>query len=232
MKGERLLAHVTQAKREIVEVGRELYEKGLLVGTDGNISIRLGEDDILITGSGFCKGKLKEEDITLVSLGGDIKEGPRPARDIRMHLAVYREKEEAKAVVHAHPPVITGYSMSDMSFERLALPEVMFSLRGIAVTKYATPISVEVARGVTDALRRNPIAQCVLLANHGALTYGNDVYDSFYKMETLELFARSNLVSQMVGNTRYLDQGQMGVLNRLLSGTSPDEIVPPGEDGY
>lgn len=223
---------IARAKRDIIEVGRELYQKGLLAGTDGNISIRLGEDDILITGSGFCKGKLKEEDITLVNLRGDIKEGPRPARDIRMHLAVYREKHEANAVVHAHPPVITGYSMSEVSFERLALPEVMFNLHGIAVTEYATPISVEVARGVTAALQKNPAAQCVLLANHGALTYGSDVYDAFYKMESLELFARANLVSGIIGNTRYLNPGQMEVVSRLLSGENPDEIVPPGEGEY
>lgn len=223
---------IVQAKQDIIEVGRELYQKGLLAGTDGNISIRLGEDDILITGSGFCKGKLKEEDITLVTLRGDIKEGPRPARDIRMHLAVYRQKHEANAVVHAHPPVITGYSMSEVSFERLALPEVMFNLQGIAVTEYATPISVEVARGVTAALQKNPAAQCVLLANHGALTYGSNVYDAFYKMESLELFARANLVSGIIGNTRYLNPGQMEVVSRLLSGENPDEIVPPREGEY
>lgn len=221
-----------QEKAAVIEVGAELYKKGLLVGTDGNISMRLGQDEILITGSGFCKGKLVPENITLVNMRGQVQEGPKPARDIRMHLAVYKEKPEVKAVVHAHPPIITGYSMSDVGFSRIALPEVLFNLGGIAVTKYATPISVEVARAVAKAIQESPRAQCILLANHGALTYGTDVYDAFYKMETLELFAHSNLVSKLIGNPRYLDAEQMSVVQRLLSGEHPDHIVPLVEGEY
>lgn len=216
-----------QERQDIIEVGRELYQKGLLVGTDGNISIRLNENQILITGSGFCKGKLKPENISMVNMQGETLEGPRPARDIRMHLAVYKEKPQTKAVVHAHPPVITGYSMSEVNFDRLALPEVMFNLSGIAVTGYATPISVEVARKVAEALQKTPKAESILLANHGALTFGEDVFDAFYKMETLEMFAQANLVSGLIGKTRYLDEGQMSVVQRLLKGEHPDTIVPP-----
>ena len=89
-----------------------LYQKGLLVGTDGNFSIRLNEKEIVITASGFCKGKLQESSFTVVSPDGEVLSGSKPARDIRMHLAVYRQRPDVTAVVHAHPPVATGLSMT------------------------------------------------------------------------------------------------------------------------
>lgn len=218
-----------QYKRDIVEVGKLLYEKGLLVGTDGNISIRVGENEILITASGFCKGKLETKHITKVDLEGKVLSGMKPARDIRMHLAVYREKPEIKAVVHAHPPVTTGYAMSEISFDKVALPEVIFALQGIAVTGYTTPTTIEVPREVARVLKENPDSRTILLANHGALTMSTDVYDAFYKMETLEMFTKANLVSRLIGHTRYLNASQMEKVNRLIKGEAPDSVIDPSE---
>lgn len=216
-----------QYKRDIVEVGRLLYNKGLLVGTDGNISIRTGENEILITASGFCKGRIETMHISKVDMQGNILSGLKPARDIRMHLAVYREKPDIKAVVHAHPPITTGYAMSRISFEKVALPEVLFALQGIAVTEYTTPTTIEVPREVTRVLQENPESQTILLANHGALTMSTDVFDAFYKMETLEMFAKANLVTHIIGNTRYLNADQMEKVNRLLHGEAPDSVIDP-----
>lgn len=216
-----------QYKRDIVEVGKQLYDKGLLVGTDGNISIRTGENEVLITASGFCKGKLETKHITKVDMDGNVLNGLKPARDIRMHLAAYRERPDIKAVVHAHPPVTTGYAMSEVSFDKVALPEVLFALQGIAVTEYTTPTTIEVPREVTRVLKENPQCQTILLANHGALTMSTDVYDAFYKMETLEMFTTANLVSRLVGHTRYLNHDQMVKVNRLISGEDPDSVIRP-----
>lgn len=218
-----------QYKKDIVEVGKLLYDKGLLVGTDGNISIRTGEDEILITASGFCKGKLETKHITKVDMQGNVLSGLKPARDIRMHLAVYRERPEIKAVVHAHPPVTTGYAMSEVSFDKVALPEVLFALQGIAVTGYTTPTTIEVPREVTRVLKENPDSRTILLANHGALTMSTDVYDAFYKMETLEMFTKANLVSSLVGHTRYLNASQMEKVNRLIHGEAPDSVIDPNQ---
>lgn len=216
-----------QYKRDIVEVGKELYDKGLLVGTDGNISIRISEKEVLITASGFCKGKLTAGQITKVDMEGNILSGMKPARDIRMHLAAYRERGGVKAIVHAHPPVTTGYAMSEISFDRVALPEVLFVLQGIAVTRYTTPTTIEVPREISRVLKENPECQTILLANHGALTLSTDVYDAFYKMETLEMFTKANLVSVILGHTRYLNQDQMIKVNRLIKGEDPDEVINP-----
>lgn len=216
-----------QYKREIIEVGRLLYEKGLLVGSDGNLSIRTGENEILITASGFCKGRLEQNHITVTDMDGKVLSGLKPARDIRMHLAVYREHPTIRAVVHAHPPVTTGYAMSEVAFDKVALPEMLFALQGIAVTEYTTPTTIEVPREVTRVLRENPNSRTILLANHGALTMSTDLFDAFYKMETLEMFAKASLVSRLVGHTRYLNESQMEKVNRLLQGEDPDSVINP-----
>lgn len=218
-----------RAKQDIVQVGKELYQKGLLIGTDGNISIRMGQNEILITASGVCKGKMGLEHVTLVDMEGNIIRGMKPARDIRMHLAVYRERPEAKAIVHAHPPITTGYAMCEVDFSKVALPEVFFTLQNIATTNYTTPTTIEVPREITRVLSTNKVCQAILLANHGALTIGTDVYDAFYKMETFEMFLKANLVSKIVGKTRYLDENQMKKVNRLLDGEAPDSVVSPYE---
>lgn len=216
---------------EIIEAGREMYKKGLIVGTDGNLSSRLPDGKIAITGSGYCKGKLERENISVVDLRGGLISGPKPARDIRMHLAVYRSREGAHAVVHAHPPVVTGFSATHYDFGKVIFPEALFNLNGIVFTDYAVPISVDVSRKVTQALLSNPNAEAVILANHGALTFADSVMSAFYKMETVEMLSKSVLVSVLLGSTRYLNGQELETVDKLLAGVSPDELVPPDENG-
>ena len=148
---------LNQKKDELIEIGKALYKKGLLVGTDSNFSIRLNHHEILITASGLCKGKLTQDRFTLVDLQGNILHRPNPARDIRMHFAVYQKRRDVHAVVHAHPPIATGLSMTtriQYELERCALPEVLFNLHGIAVTEYCTPISCEVPEKLIKAMEK------------------------------------------------------------------------------
>lgn len=216
---------------EIIEVGREMYSKGLIVGTDGNLSARLDDGNIAITGSGYCKGKLGKDNISVVNLKGELISGPKPARDIRMHLAVYRNNEDAHAVIHAHPPVITGLSATHYDFNNVLFPEALFNFNGIAFTDYAVPISVDVSRKVTEALNKNPGSRAIILANHGAMTFGDSVFEAFYEMESLELVAKSILIATIIGNPRYLSQDELSVVRQLLAGVNPDAIVPPDENG-
>ncbi len=214
--------------QEMMEVGSQLYQKGLLVGTDGNFSIRLNEKEIVITASGFCKGKLQESSFTVVSPDGEVLSGSKPARDIRMHLAVYRQRPDVTAVVHAHPPVATGLSMTsgiEQELSRVALPEVLFNLHGIAITEYCTPISCEVPEELAKAMKKTPQADAVLLANHGALTMGNTIWEAFYKMETLEMFCKALFVSKLFGTTSYLSKEQVEKVHRLIKGEDPDTVA-------
>ncbi|MDC7287618.1 class II aldolase/adducin family protein [Blautia schinkii] len=216
---------------DIISVGKEMYQRGLIIGTDGNISVKMDDGNIVITGSGYCKGKLKRENMSLITPEGKVLAGPKPARDVRMHLAVYRTCPDINSVVHAHPPVITGFSMSHYDFEKMALPEAMFNLHGVACTDYAVPISVDVARGIMKVIREKPECRAIVMANHGALTFSEDIYDAFYKMETLEFFGKSLLVSKLIGDTYYLNFEEQSIVNRLMRGVDPDDIVPPDATG-
>lgn len=213
-----------QIKDDIIKVGEMLYDKGLLIGKDGNLSVKSG-DIIYITASGFCKGKLKREHISKINLQGELLEGLIPARDIRMHLAVYEECPEVSAIVHAHPPIITGYSMSDISYDKIALPEVYFTLGDIGATDYSTPTTIEVPQEIKRVLREKKNCHAIILSNHGALTMSNDIFEAFYQMETLEMYAKANLVSRILGKTKYLNEDQMNKVMRLMAGEKSEEVV-------
>ena len=215
----------------MIEVGQALYTRGLLVACDGNVSVRTEENNVLITASGFCKGKLTEKDFSLVSMRGELLQGPKPARDIRMHLAAYRLLPDVRAIAHAHPPVTSGFSMTGWDASEIALPEAMFTLRDIACTRYASPTTIEVPREVARALEEKPNARAILLAAHGALTMGDDIWDAFYKMETLELFFKATLVAKLLGGPQPLTGEQMTIVRRMIAGEKPDDVVP-AEGGF
>jgi len=213
-----IILNEDNCKKEIVKVGKLLYDKGLLVATDGNISIKLNENEILITSSGYCKGMITTDQITKVDMEGNIISGLKPARDIRMHLAVYKCRKDAKAVVHAHPPITTGFSMTNTAFERVTLPEVMFSIGNVAVTEYAAPTTANVPLVVTKKLLECPDSMALILSNHGALTIGTDVMDAYFKMETLEMFLKATIISRILGNESYLNESQVQEVKALILG--------------
>ena len=107
---------VNQTKDDMLLVGKRLAEKGLLIGKGGNYSVRIGEDRILLTASGFCKSEIGREHISLIDMEGNLLEGLKPALDIRMHLEIYRSLPEIRAIVHSHPPIMTGFAMSNYTF--------------------------------------------------------------------------------------------------------------------
>ena len=203
-------------KKDIVDTGRALYDRGMLVGTDGNMSIRVSEDEMLITASGVCKGKLTEDLICLTDMKGNIKEGPKPARDIKMHLAVYESRPKSLAVVHAHPPAATGWAMTELAPDRMILPEITFNLGEIAVTDFALPTTDEVPAAVRSALTGKPSCGAIILANHGATTWGQDIEAAFYRMETLEMYVKALAVSKILGTQRYLTEEEEEKVNRLI----------------
>ena len=208
----------SELKEDIAEVGRRLYERKLNVSTDGNMSIRISENEILITASGVCKGYLTVDQITKVDMSGNVLSGPKPARDIRMHLAAYEIREHVRAVVHCHPPITTGFAISGARFDRMTLPEIMFSIGTVGVTEYATPTTAEVPVVVSKTLLEDPECHALILANHGALTLGSDIYDAYYKMETLEMFLTATLVARALGNENVLTDEQAAAVRALVTG--------------
>lgn len=205
-----------QAKLEMIEIGRLLYDRKLMVGVDGNFSVKIGENEVLITASGICKGRLTDEQITKIDLNGNVIYGMKPARDIRMHLALYNSRPEIKAIVHSHPPIGTGFALSQFDVKKLSMPEVFFELGEIAVADYATPRTAEVPKSLIKALDENPRACTAILANHGTIAFAENLYRAFYKLETLEMVLTAQLVAKILGSQRELSQDELDKVWKLV----------------
>lgn len=203
----------SRLRQNIVEVGKRLYNKGFVASNDGNISIRLSEREILITPTGVSKGYMSPSDMLKVDLDGNVISGfLKPTSEMKMHLAVYRKRPDVKGIVHAHPPKATAFAVAGIKFDRITLPEVVFSLGYISLTEYGTPTTHEVPRSVEQHIDNS---DALLLANHGALTVGKDVFDAYYKMETLEHFSSISLYARLLGGERALNDKQTEELFRV-----------------
>ena len=200
-------------RHEMIKVCQRLYQKNFVSASDGNVSARLSTDRLLITPSGFSKGDLQERWLLMVDMNGKILRGGRGPNgeelkvtsELRMHLEVYRQRPDVKAVVHAHPPVATGFSLSGVSLSGCLLPEVVYSLGAIPTTKFAAPTTEEVPESVRELIQT---FDALVLDRHGALTVGRDVWEAYYKLEKLEHTAQVMLTAYQLGGVRELDENQ------------------------
>ena len=202
-----------QLRDAIVEVGRRLYARGYTASNDGNISVRLDADRLLMTPKNVCKGFMTPAMMCITDLEGRKVAGDRdPSSEMQMHLEVYRQRADAKAVVHAHPPIATGFAVAGIPLDRAVLAEVVTTLGSVPIAEYATPSTKE----LPDAVRKYVKAHDgMLLANHGALTLGADVFAAYYKMETIEHFAKISLVARLLGGERLLSRQEVDRLQGL-----------------
>lgn len=187
----------SQKRALIVEAGRRLWQRGLVAASDGNISCRLEDDTFLITPSGVAKGFLSEDDILVVDGAGRVLSGnAKPSIETGMHLAVYRARPEINALVHAHPPLTTAFTLTERDMNEDAPDEVKLQLGRIAKAKYGEAGSAELARNVAEAAASG--ADAVLLARHGALTTGADPLRALFRMESLEQAAKTMLAARLL----------------------------------
>lgn len=201
----------SELRNDIVEVGRRIWQKGFVAANDGNISARLSETEILATPTGVSKGFLTPQMLVKLGMDGRVIQGDlKPSSEVKMHLAMYREREDICAVVHAHPPTATGFAVAGMALDRPTLPEVVVSLKAIPLAEYGTPSTDELPESVMPYLGDY---DAFLLANHGTLTLGRDVYQAYYRLETLEHCAQISLAARLLGTEQTLTQPQV---NRLL----------------
>ena len=188
----------------IVEVGRRLYARGYTASNDGNISVRLDASRLLMTPKGVCKGFMSPDMMCITDLDGRKLAGERdPSSEMQMHLEVYRQRPDVAAVVHAHPPTATGFAVAGVPLDRAVLAEVVTTLGSVPIAEYATPSTRELPEAVRKYVRAH---DGMLLANHGALTVGTDLFSAYYKMETIEHFAKISLVARMLGGERLLSR--------------------------
>ena len=219
-------------RAEIVEVGRRLHGRAYVASNDGNISVRLSDDRLLTTPKGVSKGFMTPDMMVTTDLEGRKIAGQRdPSSEILMHLAVYQNRPEVLAVVHAHPPAATGFAVAGIPLDRAVLAEVVTTLGSIPIADYGTPSTPELADAVRKYIKAH---DGLLLANHGALTIAGELFAAYYKMETIEHFARISLVARLLGGERMLSREEVERLQDLR-GTygiaSPAPICVDGSEG-
>jgi len=221
-------------RADIVEVGRRMYARGYTASNDGNISVRLGSDRLVMTPKSVCKGFMTPDMMCITDLDGKKLQGDRdPSSEMLMHLEVYRQRPDVQAVVHAHPPTATGFAVAGIPLDRAVLAEVIATLGSIPIAEYATPSTKE----LPDAVRKYIKAHDgMLLANHGALTVGADLYAAYYKMETIEHFAQISLVARLLGGENLISRDEVLRLQALrgtygIKAPAPICLDPSTEPG-
>jgi L-fuculose-phosphate aldolase len=222
----------SQLRADICEVGRRLYARGYVASNDGNISVRLPGDRVLTTPKSVSKGFMSPEMMCIVDLAGTKLVGDRdPSSELKMHLEVYRNRPDVNAVVHAHPPLATGFAVAGIPLDRAVLAEVVTTLGSIPIADYATPSTQELPNAVRQYIKAH---DGLLLANHGALTVGHELFAAYYKMETIEHFAKISLTARLLGGERLLPLHEVQRLQELrgMYGiASPAAICADEADG-
>ena len=204
---------IESLRADIVEIGRRMYARGYTASNDGNISVRLGPDRLLMTPKSVCKGFMTPDMMCVTDLNGTKISGDRdPSSEALMHLEVYRQRPDVQAVVHAHPPTATGFAVAGIPLDRAVLAEVLTTLGSIPLAEYATPSTAELPEAVRKYIKAH---DGMLLANHGALTVGADLYSAYYKMETIEHFAHISLVARMLGRENLISREEVMRLQEL-----------------
>jgi L-fuculose-phosphate aldolase len=215
-------------RADIVEVGRRMYARGYTASNDGNVSVRLGVDRLLMTPKGVCKGFMTPDMMCITDLEGRKVQGDRdPSSEMLMHLEVYRQRPDVEAVVHAHPPTATGFAVAGIPLDRAVLAEVVTTLGSIPIAEYATPSTAELPAAVRKYIKAH---DGMLLANHGALTVGRDLYSAYYKMETIEHFAKISLVARLLGRENVISREEverLQTLRGMYGNAAPAPICDP-----
>lgn len=191
-----------QHRLAIVQFGQRLHAQGFVAATDGNLSVRLDDNRLLVTPTCMSKGAMRPNDLVVVDLDGNRLSGKRNvSSEIGMHLLIYRMRPDVQGIVHAHPPTATGFAASGMSLNRPLVCEVVVGLGSIPLARYGTPGTHELADALEPLV---PGHDAILMANHGVVTCGLSLENAFMKMETVEHFAKIALVAHLLGHEQPL----------------------------
>ena len=189
------------ARREIVRVGQLMYDRSYVVSSDGNISVRLDDGRIVATPTQMCKGRMTEDSLAVTGIDGKPLTDRRPSSELAMHLLIYREREDVRAVCHAHPPHGTAFAVAGLAIDQPILSEVILTLGCVPLADYGTPSTDELTEAMRPLVARH---NALLMANHGAVAYGSDIWQAFDRLETLEHTARIAILSRLLGGAKNL----------------------------
>lgn len=213
------------------DVCHKMWQLGWVAANDGNVSVKLGDGTFLATPTGISKSFITPEKIVHIDKEGTIIEANgdyRPSSEIKMHLRCYQEREDVGAVLHAHPPVATGYAVANVPLDEYSMIETVIAIGSIPVTPYGTPSTYEVPEAIAPYLGEHDV---VLLQNHGALSVGADLLTAYYRMETLELFAKISLNAHLLGGAQEISKPN---IDKLISMRSSYKVTGkhPGYKKY
>ena len=184
-----------------------VHEKGWVAMNDGNISIRLDDGRIMCTPTAISKGAVTLDDIIVCDMSGNKVEGKRDrTSEIAMHITVYEVRPDIRSVVHAHPPVATGFATAGRALDKALLPEVVIQLGAVPLASYGLPGTNALSEGMMPYI---PSYDALLLENHGCTTWGTDVWQAYYRMEMVEHFARITFVAEMLGGAKLLGREEV-----------------------
>ncbi|MBX7152259.1 class II aldolase/adducin family protein [bacterium] len=215
-----------QIKQDILECGRRLYDKRMVAANDGNISVRLSDNEIIATPTGRSKGFMLVDELVKIDLQGRVIEGShRPSTEILMHLAIYNARPDAKAVVHAHPVYATGFATANLPLDQCVAAEIVTTLGSIPLARYGTPSTHELSDAVVDVMKT---ADACLMANHGVVTCGKNIFDAYYKLERVEHYANIIFVARMLGGEKILTREDVVKLDAIRSTYGTQTDINPG----
>ncbi len=201
-----------EIREQICDVCHKMWQLGWVAANDGNVSVKLPDGNFMVTPTGISKSFITPEklviidkDMRVVSAEGNYK----PSSEIKMHLRCYLERDDVGGVVHAHPPTATGFAVAGKSLDRYSMIETVIAIGSIPLTPYGTPSTNEVPESIAPYLKEHDV---MLLQNHGALTVGADLITAYYRMETLELFAKISLTAELLGGAQEIPKPQIDKL--------------------
>ena len=202
-----------QVRLDLARFGQMLHSQGFLAATEGNLSVRLDSKRVMITPTGFSKGMMHPEDMVIVDRDGRKLEGEtNPSSEIGMHLAIYRMRPDVGAVVHAHPCTATGFASAGIALDEPLCSEIVMTLGSVPLAPYATTGSTRLSEVLTPFI---PDYNAILMANHGVVSYGDDLSQAYLRMEAVEHFAKVVLTARQLGCAKPLDTAEVARLNKL-----------------
>ncbi|NLX82834.1 MAG: class II aldolase/adducin family protein [Clostridiales bacterium] len=202
-----------EIRAQMCDVCHRMWQQGWVAANDGNLSVKLADGTYLCTPTGMSKSFITKESLLHVDAGLNILKGMpglKPSSEMKMHMRCYTERPDVGAVLHAHPPTATGYAVAGKSLDDYSMIETVVTMGSIPLTPYGTPSTYEVPEAIAPYLQEHDV---VLLQNHGALAVGVDLLTAYYRMETLELFAKISLVAHQLGGAKEIPKEQ---INKLL----------------
>jgi len=189
------------ARRDLIQICHLMYQRSYVVSSDGNVSVRLDDGRILATPTMTCKGRMTEDLIAVTDIDGKSLNNRKASSELAMHLLIYRERPDIKAVCHAHPPHGTAFAVAGLAIDQPILSEVILTLGCVPLASYGTPSTNELTEAMQPLVKHH---NALLMANHGAVAYGADLWQAWDRLETLEHTAKIAILSRALGGSKNL----------------------------